>query len=47
MQVLPQEPSSVSLIEFNDQMYLHIGMENGVLMRTVIDNITGGLSDSR
>mmetsp|Transcript_5527 Transcript_5527/g.9417 ORF Transcript_5527/g.9417 Transcript_5527/m.9417 type:complete len:232 (-) Transcript_5527:1602-2297(-) len=47
MQVLPQEPSDVALVELNNQLYLHIGMENGVLMRTLLDNITGGLSDGR
>jgi splicing factor 3B subunit 3 len=47
MLMLPLEPSSVSLIELNNQLYLHIGMENGVLMRSFVDSVTGGLSDSR
>lgn len=29
------------------QLYLHIGLENGVLLRTGIDSITGSMSDSR
>lgn len=53
MQALPASPTgsnaptAVSIVEMNDQLYLHIGLENGVLLRTVIDNITGGLSDTR
>lgn len=47
MQALPSEPTAVSIAEMNEQLYLHIGLENGVLLRTIIDNITGGLSDSR
>ena len=26
---------------------MHVGLENGVLIRTVVDNVTGVLSDSR
>ena len=47
MQALPHNPTSLSLCEINDQLHLHIGLENGVLLRTVIDTITGNLSDSR
>ena len=47
MQALPQNPTSLSLCEISDQLHLHIGLENGVLLRTVIDTITGNLSDSR
>lgn len=47
MQALPANPTAVAIIEFNNTLYLHIGLENGVLLRTVIDSITGGLSDSR
>lgn len=28
-------------------MYLHVGLENGVLQRFLVDNVTGNLSDSR
>ena len=53
MQALPTSqtgsnaPTAVCIVEMNDQLYLHIGLENGVLLRSIIDNITGGLSDSR
>ncbi len=30
-----------------NQLFLHVGLVNGVLLRTVVDNITGVLSDSR
>ena len=47
MQALPASPTAVSVAEMNERLYLHIGLENGVLLRTVMDNITGGLTDSR
>ena len=28
-------------------MYLNIGLQNGVLLRTVLDTVTGDLSDTR
>jgi splicing factor 3B subunit 3 len=54
MQVLPGPVSSVCLIEMQDtnhseelQLYLHVGLINGVLLRTAVDSITGALSDPR
>jgi splicing factor 3B subunit 3 len=47
IQALPSAPSAVLLSEINDLLLLHIGLENGVLLRTVVDAITGGMSDSR
>ena len=44
---LPGMPVSLAIIELNDQLHLHIGLENGVLLRTIVDKITGGMSDSR
>lgn len=38
---------AVSLVEMGEQLSLYIGLENGVLLRSVIDSITGSLSDSR
>ena len=29
------------------QLYLNIGLQNGVLLRTVLDQVTGDLSDTR
>ena len=29
------------------QLYLNIGLHNGVLLRTVVDQVTGDLSDTR
>ena len=28
-------------------IYLYVGLNNGVLLKTVIDNITGNLTDTR
>ena len=28
-------------------LYLNIGLQNGVLLRTALDNVTGDLSDTR
>jgi hypothetical protein len=30
-----------------DEIYLHVGLDNGILVRSLVDNITGGISDSR
>lgn len=29
------------------QLYLHVGLSNGVLLRTAVDNVTGSLTDTR
>ena len=47
MQALPAVPSSVAMVEVRDQLCLHIGLENGVLQRLMVDSVTAGLSDSR
>lgn len=47
MQVLPASPSSVRVCEINGQLYLYVGLQNGVLLRTNVDVVTGGLSDTR
>ncbi|CDW71789.1 splicing factor 3b subunit 3 [Stylonychia lemnae] len=55
MQALPALPESVALINFKknevtqqqQQLFLHVGLVNGVLLRTLVDNVTGVLSDSR
>lgn len=57
VQALPTTPSSVCLIEMKNnigamdvdqtQLFLHIGLSNGVLLRAAVDSITGNLSDSR
>ena len=31
----------------HEQLYLHVGLENGVLLRSLVDNVTGVLTDSR
>ena len=49
-QALQGNPTAVGILEINDQLYLHIGIENkgvGTLVRTIVDSVTGGLSDSR
>jgi splicing factor 3B subunit 3 len=49
-QALPGNPTSVSLVEITNQLYLHVGIENkgvGTLLRTTVDAVTGDLSDSR
>jgi splicing factor 3B subunit 3 len=56
---LPGIPESVCLIEMKNtgnvgslgidetQLFLHVGLNNGVLLRTAVDSVTGVLSDSR
>ncbi|KAI8990232.1 CPSF A subunit region-domain-containing protein [Pilobolus umbonatus] len=55
MQALQGVPSSLCIIEMTDSgtelghgtQYLNIGLSNGILLRTILDNITGQLSDTR
>ncbi|KNC86365.1 splicing factor 3B subunit 3 [Sphaeroforma arctica JP610] len=55
IQVLPVTPSSLCMVAMEDgsdsgdtsTLYLNIGLTNGVMMRTVIDPITGQISDNR
>jgi len=59
LQALPDSPESLCLSEMGGtesrdgevgvqgQLYLNIGLHNGVLLRTVVDQVTGDLSDTR
>lgn len=52
MQLLPGSPESLSLIELGNvgevkQLYLNVGLSNGILIKTCVDAITGALSDIR
>ena len=59
MQALPDSPESLCISEMGGtegrdgepgvqgQLYLNIGLHNGVLLRTVVDQVTGDLSDTR
>jgi splicing factor 3B subunit 3 len=55
LQALTAVPSSICIAEMVDTsvdknhptMFLNIGLENGVLLRTVIDTVNGQLTDTR
>ena len=54
MQALPAAPESLSIVEMpgsdkSDRggLFLNVGLQNGVLLRTVLDQVTGDLSDTR
>lgn len=59
MQALPDSPESLCIAEMGGtegrdgepgvqgRLYLNIGLQNGVLLRTVLDQVTGDLSDTR
>nr|KAJ3423303.1 Splicing factor 3B subunit 3 [Polyrhizophydium stewartii] len=53
MQALSAIPESLALLEMSDSttglvaLFLNIGLQNGVLMRTSVDAVTGILSDTR
>jgi splicing factor 3B subunit 3 len=53
VQALTAAPSSLSIIAMEDSssggstLYLHIGLNSGVYLRTVLDEITGELTDTR
>lgn len=40
-------PSSSSSASRVSSLYLFVGLSNGVLLRTVMDSVTGEMSDSR
>lgn len=52
-QALPSsQPRSVCLVEMGHgteslELYLHVGLANGVMLRTVVDSVNGQLSDTR
>lgn len=53
VQALSAAPSSLSIMTMEDSatggstLYLHIGLHSGVYLRTVLDEITGDLTDTR
>ena len=59
MQALPALPESLCVVEMGGAtevdtglisvggMFLNIGLQNGVLLRTALDSVTGDLSDTR
>lgn len=59
MQALPAGAESLCIVEMGGTMgaegamastgglFLNIGLQNGVLLRTALDSITGDLSDTR
>jgi splicing factor 3B subunit 3 len=53
VQALTSAPSSLSIMAMTDSssggstLYLHIGLYSGVYLRTVLDEVTGELSDTR
>ncbi|TPX70379.1 hypothetical protein SpCBS45565_g01800 [Spizellomyces sp. 'palustris'] len=53
MQAVSYMPVSLALVEMSDTgtatgtLYLNIGLQSGLLLRTTVDSITGALSDTR
>lgn len=53
IQALTAAPSSLAIISMEDSssggstLYLHIGLHSGVYLRTVLDEVTGELTDTR
>jgi len=52
IQALTAAPSSLSIMAMEDSsggstLYLHIGLHSGVYLRTVLDEVTGELTDTR
>ncbi|KAI1816792.1 pre-mRNA-splicing factor rse-1 [Poronia punctata] len=53
VQALTAAPSSLSIMSMEDSsfggrtLYLHIGLNSGVYLRTVLDEVTGELTDTR
>ncbi|ANB11927.1 Rse1p [Sugiyamaella lignohabitans] len=49
VQALSANPSSIRIMNMDDTgfVYLHIGLENGVYIMSILDSVTGELSDTR
>ena len=53
VQALPSAPTSLSMATMggdevdSDELYLHVGLSNGVLLRTAVDVSNGSLQDTR
>lgn len=52
MQALPTQPESLEIVEMEQEagvglLFLNVGLRNGVLLRTSLDNVTGELTDTR
>ncbi len=55
MQALPAGAESLCIVEMGGRgeggstggLFLNIGLQNGVLLRTALDSVTGDLSDTR
>ncbi|KAI9889964.1 MAG: pre-mRNA-splicing factor rse1 [Vezdaea aestivalis] len=53
VQALSSQPSALSIMAMTDSssggstLYLHIGLHSGIYLRTVLDEVTGELSDTR
>ncbi|MFH4974589.1 hypothetical protein AB6A40_001298 [Gnathostoma spinigerum] len=54
MQALPSEPESIIVLEMfgveaqsSSTVHLNIGLQNGCLLRTTVDQVTGELTDNR
>jgi hypothetical protein len=52
IQALTSAPSSLAIMSMEDStggmtLYLHIGLHSGVYLRTVLDEVTGELTDTR
>lgn len=59
MQALPDQPESLCIVEMGGSsdsdsggvsaggLFLNIGLQNGTLLRTSLDRVTGDLSDTR
>eukprot|EP01105_Mastigella_eilhardi_P023189 TRINITY_DN5809_c0_g1_i2.p1 TRINITY_DN5809_c0_g1~~TRINITY_DN5809_c0_g1_i2.p1 ORF type:complete len:959 (+),score=273.95 TRINITY_DN5809_c0_g1_i2:695-3571(+) len=55
VQAIPTSPASVSLVEMPtggradevQTLFLNVGLNNGIMLRTVVDSVSGELSDTR
>jgi splicing factor 3B subunit 3 len=57
MQALPAQPESICVVDMgggeadigmmSSGLFLNIGLQNGVLLRTALDGVTGDLTDTR
>ena len=38
---------TLDIEEATSELYLHVGLNNGVMLKTAVDHVTGALTDTR
>jgi splicing factor 3B subunit 3 len=47
VQALPTQPQSICIADVGGNTFINVGLNNGVLLRSTLDSVTGEISDTR